>query len=213
MERRWVVRPLAQSDIEAAAGWYEEQQSELGLRFVDAVDHVLTRIRDTPLQFPVISPDVGAHYSRPSPTRCVNVAKSKLEGLFVDELARLQPTQGFMRLVKDRVLGAWREMRSHEQRRIEEIEGRQKTIRERLDRLDEAFLYERSIDIDTYDRQHDRLREEVTLARVERHARELEEMDVEGILGVRRARSPECVEPLGPVIARPRAAAPAAVLS
>jgi hypothetical protein len=104
-------------------------------------------------------------------------------------------------------------MRSHEQRRIEEIEGRQKTIRERLDRLDEAFLYERSIDIDTYDRQHDRLREEVTLAQVERHARELEEMDVEGILGVRRARSPECVEPLGPVIARPRAAAPAAVLS
>jgi hypothetical protein len=52
----------------------------------------------------------------------------------------------------------------------------------RLDRLDEAFLYERSIDIDTYDRQHDRLREELTLAQMERHVRELEEMDVEGIL-------------------------------
>lgn len=93
----------------------------------------------------------------------------------VDELARLQPTHGFMRLVKDRVLGAWREMRSDEQRRIAEIEYRQKTIRERLDRLDEAFLYEQSIDIDTYDRQHDRLREELTLAQMERHARELEE--------------------------------------
>lgn len=124
-----------------------------------------------------------AYYHCAKGCRAVNIAKSKLEGLFVDELARLQPTQGFMRLVKDRVLGAWREMRSDEQRRIAEIERKQKTIRERLDRLDEAFLYDRSIDIDTYDRQHDRLREELTLAQMERHASELEEMDVEGILG------------------------------
>lgn len=55
MLRRWVVRPLAQADIEAAAAWYEEQQSGLGLRFVDAADQVLTRIRATPLQFPAIS--------------------------------------------------------------------------------------------------------------------------------------------------------------
>ena len=58
MERQWIVRPLAQADIEAAAGWYEEQQPGLGLRFVDAVDHVLTRIRHTPLQFPEISDKV-----------------------------------------------------------------------------------------------------------------------------------------------------------
>jgi plasmid stabilization system protein ParE len=58
MARQWVVRPLAEADIEAAAAWYEGQQSGLGLRFVDAVDHVLTRIRDAPLQFPVVSPDV-----------------------------------------------------------------------------------------------------------------------------------------------------------
>jgi hypothetical protein len=36
----------------------------------------------------------------------VNISKAKLEELFVDELARLQPTVGFMRLVKDRVLHA-----------------------------------------------------------------------------------------------------------
>jgi putative addiction module component (TIGR02574 family) len=66
MERRWIVRPPAQADIEAAAGWYEEQQPGLGLRFIDAVDHVLTRIRHTPLQFPdftqrstCVAPDVS----------------------------------------------------------------------------------------------------------------------------------------------------------
>jgi hypothetical protein len=39
--------------------------------------------------------------------RAVNVTKAKLEGLFVDELEQLQPTPGYMRLVKELVLRAW----------------------------------------------------------------------------------------------------------
>jgi hypothetical protein len=58
MARQWVVRPLAEADIEAAAAWYERQQSGLGLRFVDAVDQVPTRIRETPLQFATVSSEV-----------------------------------------------------------------------------------------------------------------------------------------------------------
>jgi len=112
----------------------------------------------------------------------VNISKTKLEDLFVDELTRLQPTPGFMRLVKDRVLRAWREMQGDAKQRIAEIERRQKAIREKLDRLDQAFLFERSIDIETYDRHRDTLREELTLAQMDRHSAELEEMDVEGIL-------------------------------
>ena len=48
--------------------------------------------------------------------------------------------------------------------------------------MDEAFLYERSIDIERYDRHRDKLREELTLVQMDRHATELEELDVEGIL-------------------------------
>jgi len=48
--------------------------------------------------------------------------------------------------------------------------------------LDEAFLFERSIDIDTYDRHAEKLREELTLVRIERHSGQLDELDVEGIL-------------------------------
>jgi hypothetical protein len=87
-----------------------------------------------------------------------------------------------MRLVKDRVLSAWREMQGDTKQRIAEIERRQKVIREKLDRLDQAFLFERSIDVDTYDRHRDKLREELTLTQMDRHSCELEEMDVEGIL-------------------------------
>jgi hypothetical protein len=57
-----------------------------------------------------------------------------------------------------------------------------KAIQDKLDRLDEAFLFERSIDIETYDRHAEKLREELTLARIDRHSGQLEELDVEGIL-------------------------------
>jgi hypothetical protein len=87
-----------------------------------------------------------------------------------------------MRRVKDRVLSAWREMQADAKQRIAEIERRQKAIREKLDRLDQAFLFEQSIDIDTYDHHRDKLREELTLAQMNRHSAELEELDVEGIL-------------------------------
>ena len=46
----------------------------------------------------------------------------------------------------------------------------------------EAFLYSESIDVTTYGRQRDRLREELTLAKIDHHAEAVEELDVEGIL-------------------------------
>ena len=126
--------------------------------------------------------DYYAYYHCRGRCRAVNISKAKLEELFVDELARLQPTAGFMRLVKDRVLHAWRELKADAKQRIVEVERKQKAIHEKLDRLDEAFLYERTIDIDRYDRHRDKLREELTLVQMDRHATELEELDVEGIL-------------------------------
>ena len=58
MPRRWIVRPLAASDLDRAASWYEQQRPGLGLRFLDAADQLFRRLRDTPLQFPFVSADV-----------------------------------------------------------------------------------------------------------------------------------------------------------
>jgi plasmid stabilization system protein ParE len=58
MVRRWIVRPLAESDIDQAAHWYEDQRPGLGLRFLDVVDLVMDRIRTAPLQFPSIAANV-----------------------------------------------------------------------------------------------------------------------------------------------------------
>jgi hypothetical protein len=112
----------------------------------------------------------------------VNVSKAALEGAFVDELALLQPTAGYMRLVKDRILHVREQRRAEANERKTGQERRVKTIQQKLDRLDEAFLYSESIDLTSYGRQRDKLREELTLARIDRHTEAVDELDVQGIL-------------------------------
>jgi hypothetical protein len=104
----------------------------------------------------------------------VNVSKARLEGLFADKLALLQPTPGYMRLLKESVLQIWKARKATVRDEIAAAERAAKVILEKLDRLDEAFLFERSIDIDTYDRHAEKLREELTLARIDRHSGQLE---------------------------------------
>ena len=112
----------------------------------------------------------------------MNVTKAKLETLFTDELARLQPTPGYMRLLKESVLGIWKARQAPVRADLAQAQRTADAIQQKLDRLDEAFLFQRSIDIDTYDRHAERLREELTLARIAKHSAELDELDVEGIL-------------------------------
>jgi site-specific DNA recombinase len=120
-----------------------------------------------------------AYYHCQRQCRAVNVSKAALEGAFVDELTLLQPTAGYMRLVKDRILHVWEQRRAEAKERTTEQERRVKAIQQKLDRLDEAFLYSESIDLTSYSRQRDKLREELTLAR---HTEAVDELDVQGIL-------------------------------
>jgi hypothetical protein len=123
-----------------------------------------------------------AYYHCQKQCRAVNVSKAALEGAFADELALLQPTAGYMRLVKDRILYVWEQRRAEAKDRTVEQEKRVKLIQQKLDRLDDAFLFQRLIDAQSYERQRDRLREELTLAQIDHHAEATDELDVQGIL-------------------------------
>ena len=90
--------------------------------------------------------------------------------MFVEELERLQPTPGYMRLIKESVLRVWHERKAVVKNDAAEQERRVKAIEQKLDRLDEAFIFAKTIDLDTNERQRDRLREELTLAQIDRHA-------------------------------------------
>ena len=45
MARRFIVRPLAEADLEDAARWYEEERAGLAARFLSDVDRTFARIR------------------------------------------------------------------------------------------------------------------------------------------------------------------------
>ena len=123
-----------------------------------------------------------AHYHCQRQCRAVNVSKATLESAFADELELLQPTPGYIRLVKDRILCVWEQRRAEANERSTEQQRRVSAIRQKLDKLDEAFLYSESIDVSTYSRQRDKLHEELTLAKIDHHAQAVDELDVEGIL-------------------------------
>jgi hypothetical protein len=80
------------------------------------------------------------------------------------------------------VLRIWKARKAAVRQELDRAERAAKAIQYKLDRLDEAFLFEPSIDIETYDRHAEKLREELTVVRIERHCGQLEELDVEGIL-------------------------------
>ena len=58
MSRRFIVRPLAEADLENAAQWYDEERPGLAERFLKDVDRSFVRLREQPLQFPVVAGDV-----------------------------------------------------------------------------------------------------------------------------------------------------------
>ena len=55
MLRRFIVRPLAEADLEDAAGWYDGEQGGLAERFLDDVDRTFARVRERPVQFPTVA--------------------------------------------------------------------------------------------------------------------------------------------------------------
>jgi plasmid stabilization system protein ParE len=55
MSRRFIVRPLAEADLDNAARWYDEERPGFATRFLSEVDRTFARIREQPLQFPIVS--------------------------------------------------------------------------------------------------------------------------------------------------------------
>jgi len=83
MTRRFIVRPLAEADLEDAARWYEAERVGLAGRLLSDVDRTFSRIAERPLQFPLVAGDVRrallhtfpyAVYFRPSDDAVVVLA-------------------------------------------------------------------------------------------------------------------------------------------
>jgi plasmid stabilization system protein ParE len=54
MNRRLTLQPEAEADLAAAFRWYESQRFGLGTEFMQCVEAVFDRIRETPQLYPVV---------------------------------------------------------------------------------------------------------------------------------------------------------------
>jgi hypothetical protein len=75
------------------------------------------------------------------------------------------------------VLERWNE----EQKGVAE---KRRAIEQRKERIVAAYLYEGSIDKETYQSHLARVEEELTLAKIDRHEAEIDEFDIEGTLAL-----------------------------
>ena len=113
----------------------------------------------------------------------VRVKVEQLETQFVQLLETLQPRPEFMKLFRAIVTDVWKE-RGNETSQVQVgLKQRIDDLRQKEARLEEAFLYQRHIDAETYERQRDKIREEIALAQIELEDAKLEEIDIEGVLG------------------------------
>jgi hypothetical protein len=87
-----------------------------------------------------------------------------------------------MRLFNAIIKDVWKDRQGDVEQRRRALENVVRRKRERLDRVDEAFLHERSIDRETYERQRDQLREQVALAEMELNDAVLDQLDIDGVL-------------------------------
>jgi site-specific DNA recombinase len=105
-----------------------------------------------------------------------------LEARFVDLLERTQPSRAYLRLVREDVLVSWQNRHQAAAEQSELLQGRIGKLKQRKARLTEAYLYEETIDHDTYRQQLDRLGRELTEAQVALDEMEVEDLDVPGLL-------------------------------
>ena len=115
--------------------------------------------------------------------RGVKVTKLDLEGAFLALLGRLQPERAYMRLFNEIVLDVWNARLGETKKLRSKLEAVVRQEQQRLDRIEDAFLHERSIDRQTYERQRDQHREQLSLAEMELGDAVLDDLDVEGVLG------------------------------
>ena len=111
-----------------------------------------------------------------------NIRKGKLERLFVQYLQGMKPRQEYVSLFRAVVLDVWEEKKKSAKDQVKGIGQRIEELEAKRNRLEEAFLYKRTIDEETYHRQFDKIRQDIALAEMEHHDTKPDALDVQGLL-------------------------------
>ena len=121
------------------------------------------------------------YYCRQKCSRVIT-RKATLEEQFVGLLRQLVPSPEWLQLLKQTILSIWHDELGQVSGVRESVQKRITQIRARIRRLDDAFLFESSVDRTTYEEHRDRLREELTLAELELSEARVEQFDIDSAL-------------------------------
>jgi hypothetical protein len=116
------------------------------------------------------------------PCKAVSITKADLERRFVQFLERMQPKPQYMKLFTAIVLDVWKEKQAQTFTLNVSLRQHLDDLNQRKDRLDEAFIYEKAIDRETYARQLDKLNEQIMLAEMQERDAKLGAYEVDTFL-------------------------------
>lgn len=113
---------------------------------------------------------------------CIRETKDVMEALFADFMRTLQPNAGYMRLYREVVMDVWRTKQGDSQKAQGVVSRKINQLRENKSKLEEAFVYQRAIDAETYKAMRSKLTEDLTLAEMELRDAQSEEIEIETVL-------------------------------
>lgn len=97
-------------------------------------------------------------------------------------LGAMTPKPEFVRLFRAIVLDVWEKKRVESRGTRQSLQRRLDDLLTRKDRIVDAFVHRGVLDQRTYERQRDRLDQDIVLAESALHDARLDELDVEGLL-------------------------------
>src|SRR5579864_7168910 len=80
---------------------------------------------------------------------CTRVTKEAMEQQFEDFVRQLQPNAGYLRLYREIVLDTWRTKEGDGRKAQAVLSGKIRKLRENKAKLEEVFVYQKSIDATT----------------------------------------------------------------
>ncbi|MCU1331225.1 MAG: hypothetical protein JWM08_217 [Candidatus Angelobacter sp.] len=105
-----------------------------------------------------------------------------MEGQFEEFMRQLQPNAGYMRLFREIVLDVWRGKQGDSQLVQAVVSRKISQLRENKTKVEEAFGYQKAIDVTTYQEMRAKLVEDLTLAEMELREAQTEEIEIETVL-------------------------------
>ena len=114
--------------------------------------------------------------------KSISISKFELESAFLRFLEELQPKQQYLKLFNEVLLDVWKEKQAQNHLLNASLQQHISNLKDQKELLEEAFIFKKTIEHDTYRRQLHKLDEQIMLAEMQERDAKLEGYDVESVL-------------------------------